>query len=292
MDIAEDKDGYIGISLSSGSSRGVYQLGAVHAAEISGKLNKLKYFAGTSVGSIIALLLAIGWKPLELFSYICIHDFTNVYSLQFDIPTSITKWGAIDMSPLRDYVSKLIIQKAGGIPTFKSLANEGKYFIATAYKLKSKEPNIYFTAETHPDMSVLDAVLLSSTIPFVFQAQNYDGDYYIDGGCFDLCPSEFLRNYITSHKEQGTILSLTLDLRKSSEEEPEVIEDFMDYLKEIVFVVMHNQKPNKSTKDIDILQLQTEVNANLQLHIDKETKIKWFCSGVQQGLSFFKHETQ
>ncbi len=281
---------YIGISLSSGSSRGVYQLGALHAADISEKCNNVKYFAGTSVGSIIALLLAVGWKPLELFSYICIHDFTQVYSLQFDIPTAIKKWGAIDITPLREYISKLVIQKAGGIPTFKTLANEGKYFIATAYKLKSKEPNVYFSVDTHPNMSVVDAVLLSSSIPFVFQAQNYDGDYYIDGGCFDLCPSAFLHTYIQTHEKTSThkkVLSVTLDLRQSSDEEQEVISDFMDYLKELVFVVMYNQKPLQSIEAIDTLQLSTEVNDNLHLQIDKQTKIKWFCSGVQQGLEYF-----
>ena len=52
---------YTGISLSSGAARGIYQLGALHAAECKQFLKDVKYYIGTSIGSMIALLLAVGW---------------------------------------------------------------------------------------------------------------------------------------------------------------------------------------------------------------------------------------
>ena len=282
--------GYIGISLSSGSTRGIYQLGALHAADLNGLLVNTRYYAGTSIGSVIAMLLAVGWRPLDLFSHVCVHDFTQLLDLtKVDLTTAITKWGAIDSTPLREYIRKLILIKYGGVPTFGQLAKEGKHLIVTAYRMKHAHPNVYFTPETHPDMSVLDAVLLSSNIPFVFQARQYDGDFYIDGGCFDLNPTQFLESYI--QEEDKRVFSVSLDLRQAICE-TDIITSFMDYMKEMVFIVMYNQKKIKSTSTIHNIDLSTEVGEDpiMPLVLDKSTKIKWFCSGVEQTLIYFREK--
>ncbi|HBY09585.1 MAG TPA: hypothetical protein DEH22_18030, partial [Chloroflexi bacterium] len=51
-----------------------------------------------------------------------------------------------------------------------------------------------FSVETTPDVAVAEAVLMSSTIPFFFEAVQFDGkaigqgDYYIDGGALSNFP--------------------------------------------------------------------------------------------------------
>lgn len=279
---------YSGISLSSGSIRGIYQLGAIHAAELNGLLVDVKYFAGTSIGSIIALLLAVGWQPLELFTHVCMNDFTQLLSYNIDIVNVFQKWGAIDTTPIREYISKLILLKLPEIPTFKTLQEQtGKHLLVTAYKLKSKHPNIYFSLETHPDMSVLDGVMLSSNIPFLFQAQNYEGYYYIDGGVFDLNPADALEEYIHKYSTDiPKIFSVSLDLRNC--EEDIAIPTFADYVKELVFIVMYNQQDVKESPQIDHLKLETDTS--IQLQITKTSQIKWFCSGVEQTLAYFREK--
>jgi NTE family protein len=277
---------YNAISLSSGAARGLYQLGALHAAECNGLLKNVKYFAGTSVGSIIALLLAIGYTPMSLFTHICIEDISKCLQQQsLDIKTLMNHWGAVDISVFREYLAKMIIHKWGGIPTFAELAKDNIYFLCPAYRLKHSQPRVYFNYKTHPNMSVLDAALLSSTIPFLFRSANWEGDFYIDGGVFDLNPVNTLHTFISS-SETPNILCVNLDLRRSDEDT--VITSLMEYVKEIAFVSMYAQPDIEQSEHIDCIKLVTDVNSQISIQVDNKLKIKWFCAGLEQGLNFFK----
>ena len=286
---------YKAISLSSGAARGFYELGAVHAAQINNLLKDVTVFAGSSVGAMIALMLAIGWSAMDLFTQLCTDDVNQyIHVGHIDIHQAVKTWGLFDSQPLRTYCSKLIIQKWGGIPTFKELyTTSGVVFICTAYRIKHPDPRTYFSYKTHPDMSVLDAIMLSSNIPLLFRSAQYEGDFYLDGGTFDLNPAEYVSQYIhlnnLQHQkdEDAKILSINLDLRDERDTKP--IETLTDYIKEIVFLSMYNQKPPQSTSTIDALTISTDLlDTNIPLSIDKQTKIKWFVNGLEQGLAFFR----
>ncbi len=289
--INEHNKKYKGISLSSGSARGFYHLGALHCVDIKGMINDVQYFAGTSVGSIIALLIAIGWSPLELFTHICVDNISECFDIAIDIPKTLQHWGALDSSSLRHYIEKCILLKCDKIPTFNDLANQSIYFICTAYKLRSNKPNTYFSYKTHGDMSTLDAVMLSCNIPFLFHAQNYDGDYYVDGGCFDLNPAYYLEQFIKdTYSEDFNILSLNLDLRSNTEDETDIIKNAIDYVKEMIFIPMHNQQPPITNKHIDNINITTDLKDILSLKLTRKEKVDWFCSGLQQALNYFNQQ--
>ena len=278
---------YVAISLSSGSARGIYQLGALHAAECMNLDNDIKVFSGTSVGAILALLLAIGWKPLDLFSYICVNDISKHIPLTFDITMMFKRWGCFDTSPFRDFLSKCITTKYGGVPSFKELADQGIYFICTAYRLKHSNPNVYFSYQTHPNMNVLDAAMLSANIPLLFPAQNYEGDYYVDGGVFDLNPAKYVESFCKSHQLDGKIFSISLQNRSTSRED-DVIYNIGDYIKEIAFINVYNQPLIKSTETIHNINLETDDRDAIKIHIPNKTKVNWFCSGLKQGIAYLE----
>ena len=292
---------YKALSLSSGAARGFYELGAVHAAQINNLLTDVTIFAGSSVGAMIALMLAVGWSAMDLFTMLCtddINQYINVVNI--DIYQAVKTWGLFDNLPLRNYISKLIIQKWGGIPTFKELHAAGITFVCTAYRMKHPNPRVYFSYKTHPDMSVLDAVMLSGNIPLLFRSVQYEGDYYIDGGSFELNPAEYIDKHFTqtnvvSSSGEGTpskaTLSINLDLRDERDTKP--IETVTDYIKEIVFLTMYNQKPPESTSTIDALTIRTDLlDNNIPISIDKQTKIKWFVNGLEQGLAYFREDEE
>jgi len=281
---------YKALSLSSGAARGFYQLGAVHAAQINNLLTNVTIFAGSSVGSLVALGLAVGWSAMDLFTQLCTDDVSKYLNVQqIDIPQAIKNYGLFDTSALRQYASKLILMKWGGIPTFKELYSNGITFVCTAYRIKHAKPRTYFSHQTHPDMSVLDAVMLSCNIPLLFQSVRYEGDLYIDGGSFDLNPAEYVEKhcFASNDKEDCSILSINLDLRDSRD--TSTIESITDYIKEIVFLPMYNQKPPESTQTIDALTLETDLlDKDIPLNIPNKTKINWFVKGLEQGLKHFK----
>ena len=275
---------YSGVSLSSGAIRGIYQLGALHAAQINGSLKNVKVWAGTSVGAVIAMLMAIGWSAMDLFTHICTDDINKHTNLaNIDINNALKDWGMFDNIDLRTYVSKMILQKWGGIPTFEELHQAGITFVCTAFKIKSHHPRVYFSYETHPKMSVLDAVMLSVNIPMIFKAINYEGDYYIDGGVFDLNPANHITKYIQQHEK---ILSVSLDLRSYNDDCS--VNSLMDYVKELVWLSMFNQQPVQDGPQIDNIMLDTDLSIPISLGVNNQTKIKYFVSGLEQGLHFLK----
>jgi predicted acylesterase/phospholipase RssA len=276
---------YIGVSLSGGASRGIYQLGALHAAYSQNLLTEVKYFCGTSIGAVICLLLAVGYEPMDIYTYICTNDIGKVIDqVSLDLKSVVNNWGLIDINIFKEYFRKIIILKWGGIPTFQELYNAGKVLICTSYKLKSTDPCVYFSYKTHPNMSCLDAVILSSNIPFLFRAINYDGDYYIDGGIFDNNPAYYLLDHIKEDKVEMTedtkIFACAVDMRKINTPEESVIQNAFDYSKEIILACLFSQSYNITSKHIDYCLLETDLSEKIVLDIDNKMKISWFCNGL------------
>jgi len=280
---------YKAISLSSGSAKGLLQLGALHAAEINGMLEDVKIFAGCSVGAAISLLLAVGWKPVEIFSQVCSDDLVKYINTEFNLQATIKNWGFLNQTKFREYMSRMIVAKWGGIPTFKDLYSNGIVYICNAFKLKSSNPKVYFSHLTHPNMSCLDAAILSSAIPFIFQAQHYEGNYYIDGGAFDLNPVYHVEHYMREQSIPLTskcILGISLEQR-NTEEEKEPIQSMVEYVKEIAFLAIYIQDIPLANEHIDMIVLESQDIPRLQLMPSNTEKIKWFIHGLHQGLKHY-----
>jgi predicted acylesterase/phospholipase RssA len=283
---------YKAISLSSGSAKGLLQLGCLHAAEINGMLNDVKIFAGCSVGALISLLLAVGWKPVEIFSQVCSDDLVNYINTEFNLQTSIKNWGFLSQTKLREYMSRMIVAKWGGIPSFKDLHNNGIVYICNAFRLKSSNPKVYFNHHSHPNMSCLDAALLSSAIPFIFQAQHFENNYYIDGGAFDLNPVQYVEQYMSEHNIDLTpkcILGVSLEQR-NSEEEKEPIQTMVEFVKEIAFLAIYIQDVPLPNDFLDMIVLESQSIPRLQLMPNNTEKIQWFIHGLHQGLKHYGQE--
>ncbi len=173
-----------GIVLSGGGSRGIGELGVLHYHFESGRLDleKVKVYAGTSIGSVISLLLLVGYEPNEIFAKA--YTMTNIipFPTLADLPSILTRYGVMSLKPLMDILEELIRIKIGSIPTLGELYTlTNKLFIVSVGNI-SKARAEFFTHITSPDLSVIDAVKMSCNLPFIFERISYNGDYYTDGG--------------------------------------------------------------------------------------------------------------
>tara|TARA_Y100000780_G_scaffold61432_1_gene53463 strand:- start:245 stop:967 length:723 start_codon:yes stop_codon:yes gene_type:complete len=66
----------------------------------------------------------------------------------------------------------------------------GKNLIINGVNVNTREI-VYFNRLTHPNMEVAVACRISSGLPLIFKAYNYEGDYYIDGGVVDSYPIRY-----------------------------------------------------------------------------------------------------
>jgi len=161
---------------SGGGARGISFIGAL---QILHKLNildeKILGYAGTSVGSLFASILAIGYTPDEMMLIMNKMDFNKIAD------------SSKELNYIYDLLGDLISVKTGN-PDYSIknlyLDKNIKLIIPVTSVLNSKL--IYFNQNY--DIPIRMAVKMSMTIPHVFNPVIYEGGMYVDGGVFDYYP--------------------------------------------------------------------------------------------------------
>jgi NTE family protein len=259
---------YEGLVISSGAIKGFLILGFLDY--IHADISTVKYYCGCSVGSYICMLLSIGYTPLEIIIYLCTNDISQLFK---DFNPLMLKdfYGMVDVNLMLDYIEEMIKYKIGYIPTFKNLYdNYDKILICPAYNITDNKKE-YLSFETHPDMSISKACILSSNIPFLFSKVEYNGKCYIDGASFDAFPLNKLSDYTNNCK----ILGITFDHKKG-----EKIDSFISYVKTIVSCL--TEKTYNLRDNITIRTLNFNYEA-LDFNIDTKSKIKMYIYGYNQS---------
>jgi predicted acylesterase/phospholipase RssA len=159
------------------ASMGIFSLiGTLKALEP--KLVDVKEISGSSAGSILALLLALGMSVDEILEIALDLDIPKFVKLR--IGSFFNKFGFVDLEPIREK----LVEVCGGDPTFEEL--DMKIYVS-AYCLNTSSTE-YFSRDTHPKMKVIDAVCMSMAIPLIFSCGKYDGKTYVDGGTQEQYP--------------------------------------------------------------------------------------------------------
>lgn len=149
-------------------------------------LSTLTAYYGTSSGSIISTLLAIGFEPLEILAHICVN---RTYSKILGINgNNLSLGGLLNFDMIERELDNIIVTKLGYLPTMNCIRERfGKTLVFVTYNLTSNE-KVYLNPDTHPDLLVTKAIRMSSNFPFVFPPYEYNGNYYVDGGIVDNFP--------------------------------------------------------------------------------------------------------
>lgn len=172
---------YDTICMSGGGLIGFAFIGALDYLNNSNYINSIKNYVGTSIGSVLSLLLVCGYSPLELGDFIIDFDFTKI-NHDISIENIITNYGISNGERLEFIINSFIKNKFNvDNITFKQLfelTNKNLIIIGTNFS-KSREE--VFSHNKTPDMSVITAIRISISIPVFFTPVLYNNDYYVDG---------------------------------------------------------------------------------------------------------------
>jgi NTE family protein len=194
-----------------GGTWGIAYGGALTELEKNGALAHLERVAGTSVGAIAAMTLAIGYTPEEVSKII--------YDLRVDkfndggFPLIVgfvqmgTGFGWYRGNSFLKWLDKILKAKTGnGNLTFAQLHQLAKnrpyldlYITGTNM---SRQKMMVFSYETFPEMKIKDAVRISMCVPFYFMAvmmdknghivkkstEGHPADVMVDGGVINNFP--------------------------------------------------------------------------------------------------------
>jgi len=180
--------------VSGGSIKGFTSLGCITKLKELKIINNLKVYCGSSVGSAICLLLLIGYEPYQIYQILYEIDLEMLIEYDNDIIDD----SCFGISTTNPFINILVIllKKKNIDPeiTFKNLYELiPKKIIITGVCLNDLSLN-YFSHDITPDMSILLAVRISVSLPFVFKPVSYNNKIWIDGGCLNDYPIEIFDN--------------------------------------------------------------------------------------------------
>ena len=168
---------------SGGGINGLCFLGCVRALEEHKILADIECFLGTSAGSMISLLLNIGYSSIELIEIISNIDMELIKDITSDNVFSYFTHFGIDSGNKFMKVFEILIKNKGisTSVTFQELFDlTHKHLIITGTNLSYKRAD-FFDYKEFPNMEVLQALRISMSIPFVFTKPTFNECTYVDG---------------------------------------------------------------------------------------------------------------
>jgi predicted acylesterase/phospholipase RssA len=182
--------------LSGGGIRGTAIVGSLAILEEHGCLKNINCFSGTSIGALLCSLLCIGYTAKELSETIASIDINELRDI--DLFNFFNNFGLDTGKKIVEYLETLFHKKGVDINlTFEDLYTKyGKVLITTGTSVNEHRLEV-FGYKTHPKCKIIDAVRISTSIPFLYSAPKYQNNYYSDGGILDNYPVQCLNDYIS-----------------------------------------------------------------------------------------------
>lgn len=194
----------VGIALSGGGIRGIAHAGVLQALENNG-IN-IEVIGGTSAGSMVASLYAMGYSPEEIYMLFRKNAKKIVGTNSYPIITGIKSFmnkttptldGFRNGKSIEEVFNELAKQK--GIDTIEKIQmpivmptvdimQSKEYIFTNKVPQKPIDSSQYIT-----DISVGKAVRASSSFPAVFNLCNIKKHAFMDGGALDNIPVNEVR---------------------------------------------------------------------------------------------------
>jgi hypothetical protein len=237
------------LSLSSAGPNGLIQLGLVFQALQQNifSIQDLKSIHGTSCGSIIAVLLSLNIPIQELVEYVITRKWNKW--LKPNLEFFMTQKGCVSIECIEEVIA----------PFFHAYDISLSITMKELYEHNKIDLHIYTTAVTNlvsvdinhitfPDLPVIQAICMSSSVPILFTPVHYQNDYYIDGGLLTHCP------FISENPE--TILYILIDYKPVFN-----LESPIEFIQHII------------AKSVDIIMMNTKIPSGNVLKYNADSAI-------------------
>lgn len=266
--------------LGPGGVKGTLELGAMMYLEKSKVLEKVTKVAGVSIGSVIGLLWLAGLPLVDIASSSIKFNMMDMIGNIQEIGANISRLGLVENTSIKKHVETLLINKLGLVPSFEQLYTmTGKDFMCVGFNIDKKEP-IYFDRRQYPNMSCLDAVIMSISIPVLITRGGLAGDDIIDGALGDPYPIA----YYTKIDPQLKILGVYIDNCNKRT-------DLLGYVLKMIDAMINNLKRisiSLCTNEHLCISLGTTVIDTTGVTLSRNEKIEMIASGYFQARDQFQ----
>lgn len=249
------------LAISGGGSSGIKFAGSLKYLEETNQLHNVTTILGTSIGAVIAVLLSYTTVDIIIDNIKYLQNSVNLD--QLDLNLFITEYGLLSKKYIIETVENILKTTFKITPTFLELFKHSKKEVVISSFNLNKEKVVYFNYKTHPNMSILKALSLSINIPFVFEKEVFNDEFYIDAGLvMNNLSWEYFKN-ISKNNKLGIYLSLDRTITNISSEIN--LTEYVSHILKIFFKqcsLLYENTINLTDENIFVLK---ETNNNLSL---------------------------
>lgn len=262
--------------LSGGGINGIIYLGIIKYLEEINQISKIHTFVGSSIGAIMNTLICIGYTYSELENFVLYFNFETIKN--YNIDNLFIKYG-IDNGNKLDITLKCLIRNKLNIDdiTLEELYNKTKKTNIIITSCITDNMPYYIDHTTHPTLSLVKALRMSSCIPLYFEPILYNNQYFIDGSILNHFGIELFDN--KDSEVFGILLSEYNICNK--------ITNFDNYISGLFEMILNTVNYSKCRKDKRVLIINNMFHI-LNFSITKENKKELIQKGYNNILSFFK----
>lgn len=257
--------------LSSAGKKGFVIVGAISVFKKAGYLDNINHIIACSAGSMIAGGLALNFKAEEMVD-IMMNMHLKDWNKKVD-PVG----GFFNGADLHERV-----KKQSGEVTLKQIQIKSGIRLTFATINLTRGVTEYIDTETHPDVKLSDAILMSSSIPFVFPCIEYNGSFYCDGGFTDPFP-------VWKTQDPGSTLGLYMDnnsienkVKKGIPTISKGFSGYMDIASNLFLAVCREYSCSRNYNKFCVFNFYTSTSAEL-VEQNPESEVFMFHEGIKQG---------
>ena len=286
---------------SGGGIKGVSYCGAL---DILNKLHilgpNIKGYAGTSAGSIIAGLLAVGYSSEELNKIMIDMDMDKIFDDKIgvirDTINLVKTYGVAPGNYIYDLLGELIKAKTGSADyTISQLYLDHKIKLVVVGTDMNISRARYFSPdalyEADQTIPIRKAIRISMSIPFMFEPVLHQGHLHVDGGVLDNFPLSVFDQNEPNPKVLGLRILTEFHENKLTNPDtcPEKLDSILDYSLSFIktFMIENDRKTITDAYNSRTIAIITPDYSITQFSISTEDKNILIEAGVKYAVEFF-----
>ena len=238
--VSAQKNSIKNIVFEGAGIRGIAYCGAIHELENRGMLPFIERVGGTSAGAVTALCVSLGYSSAEIADLLYSTKFSKFNDGRFFFIGGINRvnkfFGWYRGEKFVKWLEKIIEKKTGNANiNLEELYNKGYKDLYVTATVLNKQKLVILSRKTYPRMKVKDAIRISISIPFYFEAVfiNKEGktfrhpknkqelDIMIDGGFVGNFPIKIFDSAGNITSKESVVNNETLGFRIDSEKQIE-----------------------------------------------------------------------
>lgn len=244
-------------------------------------LDDVKIWAGVSAGAAICLLIVIGYTIDEII-VLCLDMNILDEIININLDEIKTNLGLIKNKTIEEKLKESIIKKIGYIPTLKELyLLTGLNLVLVAFNI-DKIRSEFLDKDSEPNLSCLEAAMMSMAVPLLIQPRKYKSHMYCDGAIGS--PYPVLNFDIDNNKVLGMYISSEEDLY-CPDKTP------TNYIYRLIQAGMRSLRKFEikySSSNVKNIALKTLIRDTTGLTINKETRQEMVNYGYKMADDFLK----